>query len=146
MINIELFDTYTAEIFTILYENFPVSKDIKTHEIVKSVKTDPETSDRNLQICSSTMHWLRDSGMVSVYAPSKKTFSTSDDVGIDYLFTCVVLTAKGLEILKQTPKSVQRGGASLGEEISSAVKKGMREEASELVGLALGGIVRGVVG
>jgi hypothetical protein len=150
MSNIQLFDTYTAEIFKILYENFPVCKDIKPHEIVNSIEAKYE--ERPIgdipmierQICSSALHWLRDNNLISVYAPSKKTFTSSDDVSMDELFSCVVLTAKGLAVLKQVPKSIQEG-ASLGEEISDAVKKGMFSKASELVGVALSGAMMGVM-
>jgi len=148
MSNIKLFDAYTAEIFKILYENFPVCKDIKPHEIVNRIEV--KYKERPIgdipmierQICSSALHWLRDNNLISVYAPSKKTFSTSDDVSMDELFTCVVLTAKGLAVLKQVPQSLQTG-VSLGEEISDAVKKGMLNKASELVGVALGGMLMG---
>lgn len=148
MNNIKLFDAYTAEIFKILYENFPVCKDIKPHEIVNRIEAgnqerpigDIPVAER--QICSSALHWLRDNNLISVYAPNKKTFTASNDVSMDELFTCVVLTAKGLAVLKQVPKSIQTG-VSLGEEISDAVKKGMISKASELVGVALGGVIMG---
>ena len=151
MSNIALFDAYVAEIFKILYESFPVCEDIRVADIVQRIeegnrqRVDGDIPVKERQICSASLHWLRDNGLISVYYPQKKSFTTSDNMSMDELFTCVVLTAKGLAVLKQVPQSIKEG-SSIGDEISMALKEGMLSKARELVGVALGSLVNGVTG
>ena len=144
MSNIVLFDAYAAEVFSQLYKNFPVCKDIYVEDIIKNAEHDrKESVERQREICSETMHWLREAEFISVKTPTFKDFYLNrDEHKIETVFTCVILTAKGLQILKQVPRSIKEG-VTLGEEISDALKQGFKSRASELVSIALGSLVTG---
>ena len=138
--NIALFNSFVGVILEKLYTSFPVCNDISTAEIVNSSKQDA-TKEKNILVCSETLFWLRDSGFITFVAPEEKALFIGGGIEAYNDFTCVVLTAKGLEILKQSPSSI-KANTTLGEKLSEAVEKGFASKVSELVGLAISGSLK----
>lgn len=130
--NIEVFDILVGCVFSELYENFPVCKEIKTEPFLKKIEM---YSIENVLILSETLFWLRDSGFITFKSPNEKNISKMEGTIAFPTFSCVVLSAKGLEILKKVPKSIDEKG--LGDEMIEAVKLGAKDRISELVSSAL---------
>lgn len=78
-----------------------------------------------LRFVEHSILWLIETGYVSVKDQLKH-----------YYFTEAVLTAKGLELLKLVPSSVD-GDKSVGEKIKDAIGGGMKDVASSVVSAAL---------
>lgn len=127
--NIELFDELTGRILARLYQSFPIPIDLKsssffpqTHEI-----RDDITLDERLHLTKffyATTLWLATAGYTS---GSNREFSYSKEV---------VLTAKGLEVLKGTPSSISTE-PSIGEQLAEAAKEEGKETLKNLVKVAL---------
>lgn len=115
--NMELFDTYTAEIFSRLYQSFPEPCALDVLHISGCQDVD-ETGrmEKPARICRHTVLWLEQSGYLS--------FESEYPSG----FFGVVLSAKGLEVLKAVPDSV-KSSDTLGEKLVKALKGGARETA-----------------
>lgn len=133
MKNIETFDMMVGYVFSELYESFPVCLEIKVNPFLKKIEMH---SEKNELILSETLFWLRDSGFINFSNPIEKNISKMNGTIPYPIFSCVVLSAKGLEILKKVPKSVN-GEGGIGEEIVDAVKIGAKDSISQLVGTAL---------
>lgn len=114
MKNIELFDYYAGIIFSELIDEFPLPKDIKAADIVKNDIHINEVN-KHVAIVYYTCLWLKENGFVNL----DNSFSSQKMV------SNVTLTAKGLEILKQTPQSID--GKSLGDNLKAAVQTGKDE-------------------
>ncbi|ERJ25864.1 hypothetical protein [Campylobacter concisus] len=114
MKNIELFDYYAGIIFSELIDEFPLPKDIKAADIVKNDIHIDEVN-KHVAIVYYTCLWLKENGFVNL----DNSFSSQKMV------SNVTLTAKGLEILKQTPQSID--GKSLGDNLKAAVQTGKDE-------------------
>ena len=114
MKNIELFDYYAGIIFSELIDEFPLPKDIKAADIVKNDIHIDEVN-KHVAIVYYTCLWLKENGFVNL----DNSFSSQKMV------SNVILTAKGLEILKQTPQSID--GKSLGDNLKAAVQTGKDE-------------------
>jgi hypothetical protein len=128
--NIKRFDEYTGQIFAYLYQSFPVPTEIIPREFVEQEPIDLDTGevgdiDKEIRIFSATAKWLVMSGYI--HCREEK---------LSYL-RYAVLTAKGLEILKRTPSSVD-GGPSFGDRLSKAAKEEGRETMRSLVSEVLG--------
>lgn len=114
MKNIELFDYYAGIIFSELIDEFPLPKDIKAADIVKN-DIHIDEANKHVAIVYYTCLWLKENGFVNL----DNSFSSQKMV------SNVILTAKGLEILKQTPQSID--GKSLGDNLKAAVQTGKDE-------------------
>ncbi|MCG9579764.1 hypothetical protein L1D14_26530 [Vibrio tubiashii] len=153
MKNIEIFESQTAEIFKVPYESFPVPKDIYFHQISPEPKpvdgfgetlSPPENEGefddfyqsfdlfeqcseyrKNSTVFSSTIEWLQSSGYISF-----------ERMGSFDCFQSVVLTAKGLEVLKGTPSCLD-GSLTLGEKLQDEVVATGSDMARDLVKQAL---------
>ena len=113
-------------------ENIPIAELI--------YQLDEEPNGTKEVICSETLFWLKDSNIITFIAPTQKTLSVSDVIP-NPIFKCTVLTAKGLEILKQTPDSILNKD-TLGDKLSKAVEGGAMSKISEVVGLAISGSLK----
>lgn len=125
--NIERFDEITGQVLGALYEQFPVPRRL----FIKDFVQDGYTMDDQLgmeipndtgDFVLASIAWLADAGYLRYY---------EEVHGMGFLAS--VLTAKGLEVLKATPASLQVG-PSLGEKLVDASKGGTKE------------VLRGVVG
>ncbi|HDT5729266.1 TPA: hypothetical protein QHI28_000169 [Enterobacter roggenkampii] len=116
--NIDQFDEVTGRIFADLYCSFPEPFEIQTENyeepLVNSEDAVAEVIARDYQrrFVASTVSWLIESGFISVSSSTP------------YAFYNAVLTAKGLECLKNTPDSLS---PSAGKQLNDAVRSGSFE-------------------
>lgn len=120
--NIDLFDQLTGLIFSKLYQHFPLSLTIDSTDFIDMFD---EEQIRPGEFFAETVEWLVESGYVV----------TRKDSDHPYTFEKCTLTAKALEVLKATPKSV--GGESLGGRIAAAAQEGATSKLKELAGEVL---------
>ena len=125
--NIETFDKFVGYILADLYQSFPVCKEVQVSYFAK--KCDMGGEDL---ILSETLFWLQDTGFLTFTGPKEKHIRRMEEVTTFPIFSCIVLTAKGLETLKKTPKSIDKK-KGIGENIIDAVQRGAKAELSELV-------------
>jgi len=131
--NIELFDEYAARVLSQLYEQFPVKTGIDVRKLTGHVDTNeygailsPDGQrSRQAEIAYATIEWLVETG----YIRCKKAAPP-------YGYSQCVLTAKGLEILKATPASVQ-SGKTIGDRLVQFVREGALDLAGDAVKAAL---------
>lgn len=131
--NIEQFDEYTGQILGRLYEKFPLPVRVMASDYfecgpISIANNEYKFTGHDAEIFQATANWLVLAGYI--HTPGKqKSFLDS-----------AVLTAKGLELLKLTPSSVE-GGLSLGEKLTQAAKDESREAfrtvASEILGMGV---------
>lgn len=131
--NIELFDAYTAKIFARLYERFPMPDDVSIIDFLGqgSLGEYGDIVDEHgkklaeANIAWHTFIWLKETGFIRIEGEHA------------YLsLTGIVLTAKGLEVLKATPSSVQPS-SRIGDVLIGMLKTGATESASQLIGQAI---------
>lgn len=127
MNNIDVFDQCTAHIFSTLYESFPVPVDLDYSEPSVEIFDEEESADvafDKLVIFEKSILWLNSAGYLNIEAI---TYDGAHNV---------VLTAKGLEVLK-LPSSLEVNGPSFGEKIVSSIKSGALKASGEAAKLAL---------
>ena len=125
--NIEMFDEYVAKVFDCLYRSFPVPVILKCTELCGDTQLDEfgrvmghdGEPSKPFEICFNTIQWLQESGYVRTERKDH------------YFYYGCVLTAKGLEVLKSTPDSIQVK-TSLGESLAGAMRKGSIDTAIQL--------------
>ncbi|WP_322979280.1 hypothetical protein [Pseudomonas sp. C11] len=129
MSNIEKFDEITGEVFAKLYLNFPVPCLLRSAEYVANsteynehIGADVPTKEAEFFFAS--IRWLEDAGYIATKAEN------------EFYVAEVVLTSKGLEVLRAMPSSLQ-GKASIGERLGDTAAKGGKEIARMLVSEAL---------
>lgn len=131
--NIELFDEYTAKIFAQSYQKFPMPHDVSIVDFIKQGKindfgmivNDKDKPSAHAQVAWHTFIWLKETGFIKIESEHP------------YLsLTGIVLTAKGLEVLKATPSSIQQN-SHIGNELIGLLKTGSIEAAKQLVGQAI---------
>ena len=127
--NINKFDEYTGQILARLYQNFPVPMDISPRDFftcsaVNVAEDEWEYTDEDAKVFLSTARWLVLAGYIHCVSEKRS-----------YLYKSV-LTAKGLEVLKLVPSSVQ-GGLSIGEQLTTAATEEARETLRGVVSEAL---------
>lgn len=130
MKNIEMFDIYTAKVLAKLYKNFPLKIDIDVCDMLGLI-IDQENMQvpKECDILNDTIAWLQESGFIY--------FEGSHVYG----FSRVVLSAKGLEVLKSTPSSITpRDG--IGESLKDVLTQGKKESIRQVVGTILSQAVR----
>lgn len=134
MRNIDLFDTYTAKIFAQLYEAFPMPCHLDAQKISECPGIDDFGVMRpQAEVCLATMRWLQDAGYIQC-----------DEV-TQYALIGSVLTAKGLEMLKAMPDSIN-GKTPMGEQIAKLVKTGSMDLAREVTKAAVSYGIKFVMG
>ncbi|AKA37719.1 hypothetical protein NE897_03090 [Yersinia ruckeri] len=132
MSNIDKFNEFAGRVFGILYEEFPIPTNINVGDILgdpdlyNTTGIPPEMAD-DADIAGYTVVWLRQSGYLDML---------NQDISLNEFYN-VVLTAKGLEVLKAIPDSLTPRSSPLGTQIADAVKSGAKETVSSLVNQAL---------
>lgn len=112
--NIDLFNDIAAEVFRELYERFPVASEVDELRIRSKVFEGLAVPDGDAEeLVEETIKWLVLSGYVH-----------QDEQGY------MVLTLKGLEVLKSTPKAVSE---PLGEQLRTAGARGAKHIARGIV-------------
>lgn len=120
--NIDRFNDLTAKLFSMLYGAFPQRLDIDFIEWLGTAYG--EAANADVDFCHATLKWLEGAGYVAVGA--------FDAMGA----TKIVLTARGLEVLKAIPASLKTK-ESFGEAIINTLKAGAAGTARQLVAHAL---------
>ena len=113
--NIDVFDSAVAAILAYLYETFPRSVVLNAYALAG------ESSDEVRDAYADTVAFLQREGFLTYHSRA----------GSGGMFANVVLTARGLELLRATPSSLQ-AKVPLGEQLGTAVKSGAKEVAKGL--------------
>lgn len=121
MNNIDRFNECTAKLFADLYASFPIHYDINYFEWLGQDAL--ETGKDELEFCEATIRWLEDAGYIQV-----RLHNVEGAYGI-------VLTAKGMEMMKVVPESV-KAKKSVGDALAGAVKEGMHISAAQIISRA----------
>lgn len=128
--NIKRFDETTGQVFSALYESFPVPRGL----YIKGFVTDGYSVHEHLgvevpnaegEFFFACIQWLAEAG-----------YLTFKDTAQYCGFNNCVLTAKGLEVLKAIPESLQ-SGPSLGDQLVDATKSGAKSLLGSIAGQAL---------
>lgn len=145
MKNVELFEHYVAFIFDELYEMFPVCINIDTENMyykfskldhINALLESKEREEVELKfILSSTLFWLRDNELIKFKSESKQSHKNTKKI-----FSCVILTAKGLSLLNKKIPALDNKPTVI-ENISQALESGVYETIKASVGLAIVNIV-----
>lgn len=138
--NIERFDEITGKIFAHLYQSFPVPTRLGTQLVgvsVSSMVTIPhsgpayggihdldEAERKTVDFFVHSAKWLAKAGYIDILLIGQTEF-------LD-----VTLTAKGLEVLKATPKSLENS-ESLGQQLVTAAKGGFADQLRDLTSSVL---------
>ena len=127
MSNVELFHQYTAKIFDLLYDEFPVAKDLDVCKLVKK-EIDPFELElpKECEIMEHTIYFLKQEGYL--------WYEKGDING----FYKVRLTSKALAILQKKPKALK---ANLIETIKHWLKLGNDELVKKSVELIFEGVL-----
>lgn len=145
--NIRRFNERVGYVFGVLYREFPRRIYVKPIDVVgytfkddkspfdfdthKFEAVDPETgadirlSLHDMDEIDDTIIWLRDTGYIDY-----------EDHNPHLYFSRVVLTAKGLEVLKVVPATLN-ASKSFGEQLGEIVAAGTKDVAATLVSQAL---------
>lgn len=127
--NIDQFDLITGKVLGTLYGEFPVPVTLNAEQFVEPATrycehVDADVPSKEAEFFTACVLWLAEAGYLRV---REQRHGWVRDT---------VLTAKGLEVLKATPASLQTG-PSLGEQLAQASKAGTAEVMRGVVGEAL---------
>ena len=119
MQNIELFDEYVARTLGMLYGSFPIRIGLDALQMSGNPEVDDfgvsidERGKRSkaFDVCMATIEWLIDTGYIDCKERDQ------------YGYSRCALTARGLEILKAVPESVQ-AQETIGEKLFCLIRKG----------------------
>ena len=137
MENHQLFDCFTAQILGKLYDNFPKKVDFWMGDFDIGFCVDPKKrvpNEDDEKILEGTFHFLEENGIVC--------FDKENGYGMDAqeVFYATGLTLKGLKLLNKTPQSIV-SGPSIGETISTTLKKRGTRVAADLLEKGLWGLL-----
>ncbi len=120
--NIEKFDALTGKILGALYLEFPVPVALRVEDFVEkpAQAASLEIPSKEAEFFIATVQWLCNTGYL---VGEVKPYTRIDNA---------VLSAKGLEVLKHVPASLNTR-ASLGEHLAQATKSGSEEVAKGVV-------------
>ncbi|EAJ5194497.1 hypothetical protein RLQ69_001786 [Campylobacter jejuni] len=96
MNNLEHFDICTGRVFKILLENFPLKSDILLQNIISQTQKDIVELEK---IYYHSILYLEELELIKIQSKTMNPIA----------FLNVSLSAKGLSILRATPKSLQNG-------------------------------------
>ncbi|EWH00694.1 hypothetical protein [Halomonas sp. BC04] len=130
--NISFFDELTGQVLARLYSTFPVpaillAKDFVDQPLAYNEHVMSEVASSQSEFFISTCEWLRQAGYIN----------TADRDPNNLIVREVVLTAKGLELLKVKPENLS-DEPSLGEQLTAATQEGATDAAKKAVGQILG--------
>lgn len=138
--NIERFDEITGKVFAHLYQSFPIPTSMGAEFVgvkISSVTCIPHTGvpyggiydlsaeeRKTFDFFIHSVNWLAKAGYIDVSSSGSTTFYD------------VTLTAKGLEVLKATPSSLDNT-PSIGQQLITAAKGGFVDQLQSLTASAL---------
>jgi len=138
MKNIDLFNDYTASVLSELYTHFPVKRSIDARTLCGHTDRDDfggivdadGRPSKAFEIACGTIEWLGDSGYLTYASRTPCAFVN------------VVLTPKGLSLLKSSPDAL-RSKDTLGERLLRFVTEGSKELARDAVKAVITAAVTG---
>jgi len=130
MSNISSFDEYAGRVFALLYDSFPIPIDLTIGDVLDQQDLYmqhglPAEFNTECEIGACTVQWLADAGYLNMHS------SNGND------FFKLVLTEKGLEVMKAIPGIINSESQPLGKQISTALKTGTKETLKLLTNQAL---------
>lgn len=114
MTNLEKFNKCAAEVFSKLYEDFPVGTDINIDEF-------SEFNNLDREIFNSTLKFLIVEGFIRC----------EHEVFGSYL--SVVLTSKGFIVLNSMPEAISNKKETLGDRLKEVLKTGKEEGVKSII-------------
>jgi hypothetical protein len=125
--NVELFNGIAGRLFALLYEKFPFYTEIDIGSLSTELvdKDDYDGAWNMSALAEATVKWLAAAGHIWLKEP--------EGFGAPYT---AVLSPKGFEVLKATPKAIGEGKA-LGEKIKELSKEKLSASLTKLVELAI---------
>ena len=125
--NIELFNGVAGRLFALLYEKFPFYTDVDASSLSSELvdKDDYDGAWDVSDLADATVKWLAAAGYIWLKEP--------EEFGDPY---SAVLSPKGFEVLKATPKVIGEGKA-LGEKIMELSKDKLSSGLTKLVEVAI---------
>jgi hypothetical protein len=125
--NIELFNGVAGRLFAILYERFPFYTDVEASSLSSELvdKDDYDGAWDVSDLADATVKWLAAAGYIWLKEP--------EQFGDGY---SAVLSPKGFEVLKATPKVIGEG-KTLGEKIKELSKDKLNSGFTKLVEVAI---------
>jgi hypothetical protein len=128
--NIENFNVVTGVIFATLYKSFPVPVDLRIKDFDEYLSlegidllSDDKRGRAKIAFLTSTILWLADHGYLK-----------TGPMALDGSMLKCTLTATTLELLNAFPSSLANKGPSLGEELISASKDGVKGKLKDFAG------------
>ena len=144
--NQEFFDLLAGDVFARLYHSFPEPTDLHSNGVFPELGSQQQLDDdpnRLRHLFAYTVRWLGAEG----YLRFDET-ANQDDGSIAFLNA--ELTSKGLAALRKMPDLLAGPGPTVGDKIEEMAKDiasdAAKAKMKELVGTALGWMVRGVTG
>lgn len=131
--NIEWFDELSGEILATLYESFPVPKHLLSKDFVENPEeyneiVQADVASKEARFFIATVEWLREAGYLRA-DPQNGHYNIARDC---------VLSAKGLEVLKVKPSSLDVT-ESFGDRLIAATRQSgtdaLRKAASDVLSL-----------
>ena len=113
--NIKKFNEITGITLASLYESFPIKKTFIVESLFPETIPDPFDApliNHDAIFVTETISWLVEHGYISA------------NIQYGYSFSDAVLTAKGLELLKLIPNSLE---LSFGDQLAEAAKSGIKD-------------------
>lgn len=133
--NPELGDLYTAKIFAILYESWPVKQGL-TAAVVTGIEYDTDNlfeadaprQPREWDVCNGLFNWLKEEGYIR----------TDGFQGNAWTLGRTELSQKAIEALKKMPDPINPDkGRSMGDAIVAAVKHGGEQAVNQVIKLSM---------
>lgn len=138
MSNVDLFNLFSAQIFALLYEQFPLPKQLSPENLAEEANYSEISNEHARQVAGHTLNWLSKTGYI-------------EKIGEITPFR-YILSPKGFEILNASPFSGRESkAATLGEQLVTSTKEAVssagKEELKSLVKSVIGwGVGSGFAG
>lgn len=125
--NLDLFNTYAAQVFATFYEQFPVQAKLDAGDII-GFEYDPleqgnKRIPREYLVFEATLDWLRESGYITYE-------------GSVYQLLSGQMTHKGLEVMKALPAAIDNP-EPLGDRLLSTIRDGSAQASRDLIATGL---------
>jgi hypothetical protein len=140
MKNIERFNVYTAHIFGVLYNEFPVPRMMHAREVVTAVRASlelsPDEEAKQNKFVNHTLRWLQETGYIKAYGTDENRTFVLEPRAFEAMAAPLPSALRGGDLAVQSvgEKLVDVAG-DLGREVGKETRK---EVAAQLVGQVIG--------
>lgn len=148
MKNIERFNLYTAHIFGVLYNEFPVPRMLHGREVVTAVRASlemyTEEEAKQHKFVAYTLRWLQETGYIKAYGIDENRTFVLEPRAFEAMAAPLPKALRGAEVavLSVGEKLVDVAGG-FGGELATETRK---EIASQLVGQVIGHAMKAFAG